>query len=32
MPSKLLDLNACPAPTSLRRFCGATDKLKPAWF
>jgi hypothetical protein len=31
-PSKLLDLNACPAPTSLRQFCGATDKPKPAWF
>jgi hypothetical protein len=31
-PSKPLDLNACPAPTSLPRFCDATDKLKPAWF
>jgi hypothetical protein len=31
-PSKLLDLNTCSTPTSLRRFCGATDKLKPTWF
>jgi hypothetical protein len=30
--SNPLDLDACPAPTSLRRFCGTTDKLKPAWF
>jgi hypothetical protein len=30
--SKLLDLNTCPALTSLRRFYGATDKPKPAWF
>jgi hypothetical protein len=29
MPSKLLDLDACPVPTSLRRFWGATDKPKP---
>jgi hypothetical protein len=32
MPSKLLDLNVCPTLTSLRQFCGATDKPKPAWF
>jgi hypothetical protein len=32
MSSKLLDFNACPAPTSLRRFCGATDKPKSTWF
>jgi hypothetical protein len=31
-PSKLLDLDACPASTSLHQFCGATDKSKPAWF
>jgi hypothetical protein len=31
-PSKLLDLDVCPASTSLHRFCGATDKLKSAWF
>jgi hypothetical protein len=31
-PNKLLDLDACPAPTSFHRFCGATDKLKSAWF
>jgi hypothetical protein len=31
-PSKPLDLDVCPALTSLRRFCGATDKPKPAWF
>jgi hypothetical protein len=30
--SKLLDLDACPTPTSLRRFCGATDKPKSTWF
>jgi hypothetical protein len=30
--SKPLDLEACPAPTSLRQFCGATDKSKPTWF
>jgi hypothetical protein len=29
---KSLDLNACPTPTSLYRFCGATDKSKTAWF
>jgi hypothetical protein len=29
MPSKLLDLDGCPVPTSLRRFYGATDKPKP---
>jgi hypothetical protein len=28
--SKLLDLDACPTPTSLRRFYGATNKPKPA--
>jgi hypothetical protein len=31
-PRKRLDLDACPALTSLCRFCGAIDKLKPAWF
>jgi hypothetical protein len=31
-PSKLPDLNACPAPTSLSQFCETTNKLKPAWF
>jgi hypothetical protein len=31
-PSKPLDLDVCPAPTSLSRFCGVTDKPKPAWF
>jgi hypothetical protein len=31
-PSILPDLDACPAPSSLHQFCGATDKLKPAWF
>jgi hypothetical protein len=31
-PSKLLDLDACPTSISLRRFCGAIDKPKPAWF
>jgi hypothetical protein len=31
-PSKPLDLDVCPALTSLHRFCGATDKPKPAWF
>jgi hypothetical protein len=30
--SKLLDFNACPTPTSLHRFYGATDKPKPGWF
>jgi hypothetical protein len=30
--SKLLDLNVCPTSTSLCRFCGVTNKLKPAWF
>jgi hypothetical protein len=30
--SKPLDLDACPAPSSLRRFCGTIKKLKPAWF
>jgi hypothetical protein len=30
--SKPPDLNASPAPSSLCQFCGATDKLKPAWF
>jgi hypothetical protein len=29
---KPLDLNTCSAPTSLRRFYGATDKTKLAWF
>jgi hypothetical protein len=32
MRTKLLDLDACPTPISLRQFCGATDKPKPAWF
>ncbi len=32
MPSKLLDLDACPAPTSLCWFCDATDKLISTWF
>jgi hypothetical protein len=32
MWSKLLDLDACSTPTSIRRFCAATDKPKPAWF
>jgi hypothetical protein len=31
-PSKLLDLDACPARTSLCQFYGATDKSKPTWF
>jgi hypothetical protein len=30
--SKPLDLNTCPAPTSLHRFYDATDKLKHTWF
>jgi hypothetical protein len=30
--SKPLDLDMCPMPTSLRQFCCATDKPKPAWF
>jgi hypothetical protein len=30
--SKPSDLDACPALSSLRRFCGATDKLRHAWF
>jgi hypothetical protein len=30
--SKPLNLDVCPTPTSLLQFCGATDKLKPAWF
>jgi hypothetical protein len=30
--SKPLDLDTCPAPTSLCRFCGATDKPRPGWF
>jgi hypothetical protein len=30
--SKLSDLDACPVPSSLHRFCGTTDKPKPAWF
>jgi hypothetical protein len=30
--NKPLNLDACPAPTSLRRFCGATGKPNPAWF
>jgi hypothetical protein len=30
--SKLLDLDACPVPTSLRRFCNKTDKPRLAWF
>jgi hypothetical protein len=29
--SKPPDLDACPAPTSLRWFCGAIDKPKPPW-
>jgi hypothetical protein len=29
---KLLYLDVCPAPTSIRWFCGATDKPKSAWF
>jgi hypothetical protein len=28
---KPLDLDACLIPTFIRRFCGATDKLKSAW-
>jgi hypothetical protein len=27
--SKPPDLDVCPAPSSLRQFCGATDKSKP---
>jgi hypothetical protein len=30
--SKPLDPDVCPTPTSLCRFCGATNKPKPAWF
>jgi hypothetical protein len=30
--SKPLNLNACPASTSLHRFCGTTNKPKFAWF
>jgi hypothetical protein len=30
--SKPLDLDACPALTSLHQFCGTTDKPKVAWF
>jgi hypothetical protein len=30
--SKPLDLDACPVPTTIHRFCGATDKPKPVWF
>jgi hypothetical protein len=30
--SKPPDLDTCPTPFSLRRFCGTTDKLKPTWF
>jgi hypothetical protein len=30
--SKLPDLDAYPAPSSLHRFYGASDKPKPAWF
>jgi hypothetical protein len=30
MPSKLLDLDTCLAPTFLRQFYGATDKSKSA--
>jgi hypothetical protein len=32
MWSKSLDLNTCPVPTSLRQFCSAIDKPKPACF
>jgi hypothetical protein len=32
MWSKPLNLNTCPMSSSLRRFCGATDKPKSAWF
>jgi hypothetical protein len=32
MWSRSLDLDTCPALTSLHRFCGSTDKPKPAWF
>jgi hypothetical protein len=31
-PSKPLNLDACPASTSLHWFCGAIDKPKPSWF
>jgi hypothetical protein len=31
-PSELLDHDACPTLTSLRRFSGTTNKPKPAWF
>jgi hypothetical protein len=30
--SNALDLDTCPASTSLCRFCSATDKPKTAWF
>jgi hypothetical protein len=30
--NKPSDLNVCLAPSSFRRFYGATDKPKPAWF
>jgi hypothetical protein len=30
--SKPLDLDACPALTSLHQLCGAIDKPKPTWF
>jgi hypothetical protein len=30
--SKPSDLDVCPAPSSLCRFCGATDKPNLAWF
>jgi hypothetical protein len=30
--SKPSNLNTCPTPSSLYQFCGATDKLKSAWF
>jgi hypothetical protein len=33
MRSNMLDLDVCPMPfSSSRRFCSATNKLKPAWF
>jgi hypothetical protein len=32
MRRKHLDLDTCSTPTSLRWFCGATDKPKPTWF
>jgi hypothetical protein len=30
--SKPSDLDTCPTSSFLHQFCGATDKLKPAWF